>query len=105
MDFLRWLFWKELTDLRGDIKTLTKEFRKMSAELDRLTTEVAETRAAAASIIALVSGLAEQIRDLKDDPAALAALADDLDAQQAAIAEAVTANTPTEPEPPVEPAA
>lgn len=104
MEFLRWLFWKELTELRGDIKTLTREFRKMSAQLDRLTAEVSETRAAAASIITLVHGLAEQIRELKEDPAALEALANELDAAQSEIAAAVTANTPTEPNP-EEPAA
>ena len=67
----------------------------MSAALDRLTQEVAETKTAVESAITLIDGLADQIRDLKDDPAALEALADELDAQQAAIAAAVTANTPT----------
>lgn len=69
----------------------------MSAELDRLTTEVAETKTAAQSAITLIAGLAQQIRDLKTDPAALAALADSLDADQAEIAAAITANTPSEP--------
>lgn len=76
---------------------------KMSAELDRLTTEVTETKSSVESVITLVDGLAQQIRDLANDPAALNALADELDAQQARIAAAVTANTPAPPEPPVEP--
>lgn len=74
----------------------------MSDALDRLTTEVAETRSAVDSAVTLISGLAEQIRDLKDDPAALEALADDLDAQQADIAAAVAANSEPPAEPPVE---
>ena len=68
----------------------------MSAELDRLTTEVEETKTAVDSVLALVTGLADQIRALKDDPVRLEALADELDAKQQAIAAAVAANTPAE---------
>jgi|SRR6478752_9882402 len=73
----------------------------MSAALDRLTAEVAETRSAAQSLITLVQGLAQQIRDNVDDSDALNQLADDLDAEQKDIADAVTANTTT---PPINPA-
>lgn len=72
----------------------------MSAALDRLTAEVAETKTAVNSVLALVEGLAQQIRDNATDPVALNALADELDAQQAALAAAVAANTPAEPEVP-----
>jgi septal ring factor EnvC (AmiA/AmiB activator) len=81
-------------------KLLARTFRKvgkMSAELDRLTTEVAETKTAVASVLALVEGLAQQIRDNATDPVALNKLADDLDAAQQDIAAAVTANTPPTP--------
>ena len=84
MDFREWLF-----------EPLIREHRLMSAELDRLTTEVSESRTAVDSVLALVAGLAQQIRDLATDPAALNALADQLDQQQADIAAAVSANTPT----------
>lgn len=79
------------------LETLIREIRHMSAEFDRLVTEVAETRTAQASLIALVEGLAQQIRDNATDPAALKALADSLDAGQGEIAAAITANTPTPP--------
>lgn len=65
----------------------------MSAALDRLTQEVADSRSATQSLITLVEGLAQQIRDNVDDSDALNKLADDLDAQQQEIAAAVTANT------------
>lgn len=84
------------------VNVIHKELHFMSAELDRLTAEVGETSSAVDSVLALVAGLAEQIRLLSNDPGALLALADSLDAQQAKIAEAVTANTPPA-EPPVEP--
>jgi chromosome segregation ATPase len=80
---------------------LDERISVMSAALDRLTAEVSESREATNSVLTLVAGLADQIRDLKDDPAALEALADDLDAQQSEISAAVTANTPAE-EAPVE---
>lgn len=71
----------------------------MSAALDRLTSEVSETSTAIDSVLALVEGLAQQIRDAADDPVKLNALADELDAKQQAIAAAVAANTPTPPNP------
>lgn len=64
----------------------------MSVELDRLTTEVAETKTAVDSAITLIDGLAQRLRDVANDPAAITALADELDAQQAKIAAAVVAN-------------
>lgn len=77
----------------------------MSVEMDRLTQEVADTKTSVDSVITLVEGLAQQIRDNAGDPAALNALADELDAQQGRISAAVTANTAPPPaEPPTEPA-
>lgn len=70
---------------------------KMSAELDRVTAEVTETGTAIDSAIVLIEGLAAQIRDLADDPAALNALADELDSKSNALASAVAANTPATP--------
>lgn len=71
----------------------------MSAQLDTLTNEVAETKTVVQSAVTLIEGLAQQIRDLKDDPAALEALAAELDSTTNALAAAVTANTPAEPPP------
>lgn len=77
---------------------VTKGNTDMSAALDRLTQEVAETKGAADSAIALLTGLGDYIRANVSDQAALNALADDLDAKQAEIAAAVAANpVPTAP--------
>lgn len=80
-----------------DVGVLVEELKTMSAALDRLTTEVSETRGAVNSAVTLIQGLAQQIRDLKEDPVALEALANDLDQQQTEIAAAVAANTPPTP--------
>jgi uncharacterized protein YigA (DUF484 family) len=76
---------------------IIERIEEMSAALDRLTAEVAENRSSVDSAIALIAGLAQQIRDLSDDPAALNALADELDAQQADIAVAVNSSPSDEP--------
>ena len=74
----------------------------MSAELDRLTQEVSESRTVIQSATILLGNLAQRIRDLSTDPAALTALADELDGQQAELSAAIAANTPAE-EPPANP--
>ena len=61
----------------------------MSIELDRLTNEVAETAGVVDSAIVLIAGLRDAIIAAGTDPAALTALADSLDSQQAALAAAV----------------
>ncbi len=69
----------------------------MSAALDKITSEVADTKSVIASAVTLINGLAQQIRDLSTDPVALNALADDLDASSKSLADAVAANTPAAP--------
>ena len=71
----------------------------MSAALDKITAEVTETKGIIQSAVALIEGLAQQIRDMKDDPAALDALADSLDTDSKALADAVAANSPAPPTP------
>ena len=71
----------------------------MSAALDKITAEVTETKGIIQSAVTLIEGLAQQIRDLKDDPAALDALADSLDTDSKALADAVAANSPAPPTP------
>jgi methyl-accepting chemotaxis protein len=115
-----WQIWRQLVLLREDVqimaessayrhkylrRTIRKELRAMAGELDRLTNEVAETRTATKAIVTLVEGLAQQIRDNAGDPEALNRLADELDAAQQEIADAVSANTKGEQPPAEEPPA
>lgn len=83
--------------LQGVQEELTRSIERgdvMSQALERLTTEVAEMKTVNESAIALLGNLSQQIRDLKDEPAALEQLANDLDAQANALAAAVSENTP-----------
>ncbi len=90
---------RKLDLILSALNNLEGKVTAMAGELDRLTTEVAENTTVIQSAITLINGLAQQIRDLSTDPAALNALADTLDAQSNALAEAVTANTPPTPTP------
>ncbi len=65
----------------------------MNESLVRLQDEVSETRGVVDSAITLLNGLSAQIRQLRLEPAKLDELADSLDAQQAALAAAIAANT------------
>ena len=80
----------------GDtLSTLASQGAIMAGELARLQTEVTEMSGAVDSAITLINGLAQQIRDLATDPAALNALADSLDSKANELAAAVVANSPT----------
>jgi hypothetical protein len=68
-----------------------------SQELIRLTEEVEEHTTVAESAITLIKGLSQLIKDAGTDPAKLKALTDKLDAQNAALAAAVSENTPAAP--------
>ena len=70
------------------------------ADLTDITREVQETQDAEQSAIVLLNSLAEQLRAAATDPAAIAALANQLDSNANALAAAVVANTPAAPTPP-----
>jgi peptidoglycan hydrolase CwlO-like protein len=89
----------ELRRLSGLIESLRGEIHHMAGELDALTREVAENKSVMESAATLLTNLSAQIRALATDPAKLQALADSLDANSAALAAAVAANTPAD-EPP-----
>lgn len=82
------------------LRTILKEVRAVTPELERLATEVAEMKTAQQSAVTLLSNLSELIRQHADDPAALRDLADQIDSSTNELSAAVTANTPAEPTPP-----
>lgn len=65
--------------------------------LDALTTQVAQTTTVEQSAITLITGLAAQLSAIADNPAAINALAAQLNASANALAAAVTTNTPVPP--------
>jgi hypothetical protein len=81
-------------EMAKHLECISMEIKKMSAQLDALKAAVAQNAEVDASAIALIQGIAQQLQAIKDDPAAIQALADELMAKNAALAAAVTENTP-----------
>ncbi len=71
----------------------------MAQAMDNLRREVGETKTVIASAKALLTNLADRLRSNAGDPAAIQALADELDGQQSDLAAAIAANTVAEDEP------
>jgi peptidoglycan hydrolase CwlO-like protein len=97
-------FEAKLDDLEGKLdetlallRAITQKGEVMSAELDRLQQAVTNCTTVGDSAVALIKGLSAQIAASKNDPAALQAIADRLDAEAAAWKTAVEANTPAAP--------
>jgi uncharacterized protein with von Willebrand factor type A (vWA) domain len=77
------------------LNELIRRMKVMSETLDRLTNEVAENREVIGSAITLIQGIKVRLDEAiaSQDPAALEALASDLDSQTATLAQAVADNT------------
>jgi peptidoglycan hydrolase CwlO-like protein len=90
---------EQLDRIEQKVNQLLKGQQKMAGELDTLTASVSNATTVEQSAIDLINGLAAQIASLKNDPAALQALSDSLNAKSADLAAAVTANTPAAPTP------
>lgn len=71
----------------------------MSNALDALILEVAETKTAIASAIALIQGLKAKLDAAGTNETKLAELSAELDLQQVALANAILAGTPAAPAP------
>jgi hypothetical protein len=91
---MKFRIYKELIRIRKQLTIIENKENEMSAELDALTLEVADTNTIMQSAIVLIQGLAAQLQAIANDPAAILQLAADLDAQSDALAAAVAANTP-----------
>ena len=79
------------------VQALTLKENSIMADLSVLTTDVAANADAVASAVALLEGLSAALAAAGNDPVALAALADSLSSNTAALAAAVVANTPAAP--------
>ena len=85
------------------LERINRKVTQEMSDLTTLTAEVQNNTAVDTSAITLLNGLAAQLALIANDPAAIAALAEELASSSAALAEAVVANTPVVVEVPVEP--
>lgn len=79
--------------LQPQLTKLTQQETTIMADLSALQAEVAKNTTIEQSAITLIQGLAAQIQAAGTDPAKLQAIVDQLTANDAALAAAVTANT------------
>lgn len=79
--------------LTQKIDLLTERIKEMSAALDALKVQVERNTQVDQSAITLIEGIAQQLQELKDDPAAIEALSNELQASTDALSAAVSANT------------
>jgi chromosome segregation ATPase len=90
---------------RLDDKTdlLLKQMEKLMAKIDDLAAAVERNTEVGASVVTLLNGIAQQLRDAQGDPAKIEALIATLDSETQTLKDAVVANTPVEDEEPTEP--
>jgi hypothetical protein len=81
-----------------EIKSINTNVKTMANELDNLTAEVTETKDLQQSAITLLNGLKTKLDEAiaNNDMSRVVALRDDLDASNASLAAAITANTPAD---------
>ena len=66
------------------------------SHLDKLVPQVRDTVTTIQSAIVFMNGLAEKLKEFKNDPAEIQALADTLRDSSTQLAEAIVTNTPQE---------
>ncbi len=95
-----------LTQIIQKLDLALEGIETMSAELDRLTAAVSQNTTVDESIITLVRGLAQQLRDmasaateLADLKSSINSMAGDLEAANQKVADAVAENTEAPPAP------
>lgn len=76
------------------LEQILEEIQTMSDAVNRLQADITNLTSISQSAVALITGMAQTIRDNATDPVALSALADQLEASSNDLAAAVTANTP-----------
>lgn len=93
-DFEKSASYRWMERIEDALLRIERKVDDLMSSVDRIRSAVEAETTQVASISALVSGLADQIRANAADETALNELADQLDAQNAALGAAVAANTP-----------
>jgi hypothetical protein len=88
------------------LRILLENQELIMTAMDDLKAAVARNTSADQSIIQLLTGISQQLKDAlaANDPAAVQAIITQLDANTKTLADAVTANTPAAPPAPIPPA-
>ena len=82
-----------LNSIAKSLAIISRREGYIAMTLNELKVQVEKNTAIEASAVALIQGMAAKIAEAANDPAAIQALADELSASAAPLAEAITANT------------
>jgi hypothetical protein len=94
---------KQTRKLNKKLNLILDKENKIMATIQELQAAVTRNTDTEDSVIVLLNGLSQQLKDAQasGDPAAIADVVSKIDANTAKLAEAVVANTPATPTPPV----
>jgi hypothetical protein len=87
----------KLDQILAVVQTLQAKETQIMIDLTALTAQVAQNTSVEASAVTLIQGIAAELAAAQTDPAAVAALAAQLNTSATALAAAITANTPAAP--------
>jgi signal transduction histidine kinase len=76
---------------------IIEKVEQMALDFSRIEAEIAENNSVIQSVVTLLQNVANAIRDAAADQAKVVSLADQLDTQTNALADAVAASTPAAP--------
>lgn len=86
-----------LNRVLSGVLELAKLMKGFAMDLTALKAQVEKNNQVIESAITLINGLADQIRNSANDPAAIQAIADSMNAESEKLAAAIAANTPAAP--------
>lgn len=86
-------------ELLGLLARMTSIMEKIMLDFSRLEAEISDMTSAVDGAIALLTQLAQELRDNAANQAKILEIANAMDAKSAALAEAVVVNTPSAPTP------
>ena len=103
--YAKWQKWQHLYERLDAIELTLAELKtqggRIMATLADIQAAVAAEKTVEDSVIALLGQISQQLKDAlaNNDPAAMQAVVDQIDANAKALSDAVTANTPAAPTP------
>ena len=89
-----------VADLHDKLDLILERQDQIMATFDDLKAAVARNSAVDSSVVTLLQGISQQLKDAQaaNDPAAIQSVIDQLDANTKTLSDAVTANTPAPPQ-------
>ncbi len=88
---------RKIRHLERALHAIEHRDNKLMADFTQLSADVADLKTVKDSVLALIQGFLDKLAALQPNQTAIDALATDLEATKAALAAAVTANTPVPP--------